>query len=87
MDTRDIKISRKLQKLARRCAELAEKEMGEPVGLTLIVHPYTDPGQTEGVREFQYISTLPREHMKAAFEAVVKKWNRDEPDVPPHLRS
>lgn len=87
MDARDIKISRKLQKLARRCAELAAKEFGEPVGLTLMVHPYTDPGKTEGIREFQYISTLERDHMYRAMSAIVEKWKRGEPDVVPHERT
>ncbi len=91
LDLRDIRISTKLRAFAEKCAALAEKEFGEPVGLTLMIHPYAEPGITDpastNVREFQYISTLAREHMREALRSIVKKWDANQPDVPPHVRN
>lgn len=86
MDARDLKLSRKMQKLIRRVSELVEKEMGEPMGVALVVFPWLREGEEPREAEYQYDSNAPREHMKGALTAVVEKWRAGIPDLPPHLK-
>lgn len=80
----DLKISRRLEKLLRKTSEIATKEFGEEVGISLIVHPYQRPDQL--VAELQYISNLPRTHMHEAMRGLVAKWDAGGRDIPPHLK-
>lgn len=83
----DLRISRKLRDLAERTAALAERELGEEVGITLMIHPFAPEGSAPGsepAREFQYISTLPRDHMQECLKALLKKWNAGMPDIAYH---
>lgn len=77
-----------MQKLARRVGELVRREMGEELGIALLVFPWSDVrGIPEGApAEFQYISNAPREHMHDLLRDLLAKWDRGEPDTPPHLR-
>jgi hypothetical protein len=86
MDAFDLKLSRKMQKLLRRVEQFAEKEMGEPMGLALIVFPFTRPGEPPRIAEYQYVSNVPRAHMRRCLRAVVDKWDAGVPDVPPHQK-
>lgn len=84
MDALDMKLSRKMQKLIRRVEQFVEKEMGEPLGVTLIVFPWSRPGEDSRIAEYQYASNAPREHMHGSLRAVVTKWDAGHPDIPPH---
>lgn len=84
MDALDMKVSRKLQKILRRVEQLVEKEVGEPMGIGLVVFPYTRPGELDRVAEYQYVSNNPRKHMHAALKALLKKWDSGAPSIPPH---
>lgn len=84
IDTRDLKISRKLQKLMRRVEQLVTKEIGDGVGITLMVHPFAKDEQSAGIREFQYVSNMDRSHMAGAMDALLKKWKAGIPSIPPH---
>lgn len=83
---RDLKLSRKMQKLIRKVDELAHKEMGERMGIALIVFPWAEKREGEIV-EFQYVSNAPRVFMHERLKALVKKWDAGEPDTPPHERN
>lgn len=86
MDARDLKLSRKMQKLIRKVEALVEKEMGESMAVTLIVFPWARAGEVDKQVEYQYASNVPRQHMYGALEAVITKWKADVPDTPPHER-
>jgi hypothetical protein len=62
MDSRDLRISRKLQKIIRKVEQLVAKEVGEEIGVTLIVHPWRKLDEPEREAEMQYISNMPRTH-------------------------
>jgi hypothetical protein len=85
-DQLDLKVSRKLQKILRRVQDVVRKEVGEDMGIALVLFPWSpddDPGK---IGEYQYISNAPRSHMHGALRAIVKKWDAGQPDTPPHLR-
>lgn len=83
---KDLKLSRKMQKIARKVEELVQKEMdGEPMGFGIVVFPWAEEKSGELV-EFQYTSNAPRHFMHGMFKALVKGWNAGQPDVPPHER-
>lgn len=84
MDNLDLKLSRKMQKLIRRVEQYVEKEMGEPMGVTLIVFPWTREGEDSRTAEYQYASNAPRSHMHGSLKAVVSKWDAGLQDIPPH---
>jgi hypothetical protein len=84
MDALDLKLSRKMQKLIRRVEQLVEKEMGEPMGVTLIVFPWSRPDEGSRIAEYQYASNAPRTHMHGSLKAIVTTWDAVYPDVPPH---
>lgn len=85
MDARDLRISRKLQKIMRKLDTLAEKEIGERVGLALVLFPYVAEGEsTEVKREYHYISNTPRTHMHGALKSIVEKWDEGHVDIAPH---
>ena len=84
MDSLDLKLSRKMQKLIRHVEQYVEKEMGEPMGVTLVVFPWTREGEESRVAEYQYVSNAPRSHMHASLKAIVTKWDAGATDVPPH---
>jgi hypothetical protein len=90
MNVIDLKISRKMQKLIKKTEELVRKEIGDKVGVTLVLHPYRHtPEDTPLVAEFQYVSTMPRHHMYGAFRAITDKWDKEGSalkDIPPHMR-
>ena len=83
MNERDIRISKALQRIAKRCERIVAEEVGEECGVTLFVHPWSAGGSGE-VAEFQYVSNAPREHMHGALKALVEKWDRGDPHIPPH---
>lgn len=88
---RDVRVSRRLQGLARRLRALVKEELGEDMGFGLVVFPWSDspvlPLPPGAPAEFQYISNAPRDHMHECLRALVKKWDAGMPDVPPHLKS
>lgn len=86
MDALDLKLSRKMQKLLRRVEQFVEKEMGEPMGVTLIVFPWTRAGEESRTAEYQYVSNAKRAHMHGSLKAIVDKWDAGQPDVPPHRK-
>lgn len=81
---KDLKLSRKLQKISRRLDELITKEMGERMGFGVVVFPFAEPGTEPGLVEYQYISNAPRMHMHEAMRSMVKKWDGGHVDIPPH---
>lgn len=85
---RDLVISRRMQKLARRVTDLVRRELGEELGVALLVFPWSDiRGIPEGTpAEFQYISNAPRSHMHGMLKELIAKWDKGDPDTPPHLR-
>lgn len=83
----DLRLSRKLKKIAQRVESFLQKEMGEPLGFAMVVFPYA--GQASGFQagekaEFQYISNAPRIEMHRALKALVAKWDAGHVDIPPH---
>lgn len=83
---RDLKLSRKMQKLVRRFEELVRKEMGEDMGVGVIVWPWAEKEDGEVV-EFQYASNAPRVFMHERLKELVKGWDKGHPDVPVHERN
>ena len=86
MDERDLRISRKLQKIMRKVEQLIAKEVGEELGVTLVVHPWLKPDEPARDAEMQYISNMPRDHMQGSLRSIVQKWDAGVPDIPPHLK-
>lgn len=87
MDALDLRISRKLQKLLQRVERLAEKEIGERVGIAMVVFPFTREGEESRMAEYQYVCNVPRSHMHGAMKALVEKWDKyGVAHNPPHLR-
>lgn len=84
MDALDLKLSRKMQKLIRRVEQFVEKEIGEPMGVTLIVFPWTREGEESRTAEYQYASNAPRSHMHGSLKAIVSKWDAGAQDISPH---
>lgn len=87
MDQLDLKVSRRLKKIMRRVEELVRKEIGEEMGIGMVVFPWTRDGESSRKAEFQYISNAPRAHMHGAMKALVEKWDAGGGDVPPHERN
>ncbi len=83
-DQLDLKVSRRLRKIMDRLERLVEREIGEPMGLGIVVFPFTREGEASRIAEYQYISNCPRAHMHGAMKALVKKWDAGAPDLPPH---
>ena len=83
---RDLKLSRKMQKLLRRFEELVRKEMGEEMGVAIVVWPWAEKHDGEIV-EFQYVSNARRDFMHERLKALVKKWDAGQIDIPPHERN
>lgn len=83
VDSRDIALSRQLQDLAKKVADLVTRELGEPHLIGLVIQPYSRDGSGE-VAEFQYISNAKRDFMHGAFRRLVEKWDSGGPDIPPH---
>jgi hypothetical protein len=86
MDARDLKLSRKMQKLCQKVEQFVAKEMGEQMGVALVVFPWQKPGETEGLAEYQYVSNAPRDLMRTVLTAVAEKWRAGGQDIPPHLK-
>lgn len=84
MDSRDLQMSRKLQKVMRRVEQLVTKEIGDGVGITLMIHPFAKDEQSSELREFQYISNMDRSHMAGAMQSLLAKWRAGHVDMPPH---
>lgn len=84
MDALDLKVSRRLRKILQRVERLVEKEIGEQMGIALVVFPWTRPGEQSRKAEYQYVSNAGREHMRGAFKAIVTKWEAGHEDLPPH---
>jgi hypothetical protein len=82
---RDLKLSRKMQKLVRKFQELVRKEMGQDMGVAVIVWPWAEKEDGE-IAEFQYASNAHRSFMHERLKELVKKWDKGEPDSPPHER-
>lgn len=83
MNERDLVLSRRLTEIAKQVDEILEREVGGNVGFSLFVHPFTTDGAEQ---EFQYISTLPREHVQGALAALLEQWKAGMPDVVPHAK-
>lgn len=72
-----VKISRRLQKIARMVnAELTKATGGKPVPFSLI---------TWGGNRSQYISNANRDEIKAGMRETLERWEENE-DPPPHKR-
>lgn len=84
MDKLDQQVSRKLRKIMQRLERLVEKEVGEQLGIGLVVFPFTRPGEGSRTAECQYISNMPRGHMHGVMKMLVNKWDAGGPDIPPH---
>lgn len=88
-DALDLKVSRRLQKLIRRVSTLVDKEIGQHMGVVLVVFPWREhPGEPADrkLAEYQYASNAPRAHMHGCFKAIVAKWDAGGVDIPPHER-
>lgn len=85
MDDLDLKVSRKLQKLMRRVQQMVDKEVGERMGVALIVFPYTREGEASRVARYQYICNTQREHMREVLKGIVENWDTKVSHVPPHM--
>jgi hypothetical protein len=81
---KDLKLSRKMQKISRKLDELLTKEMGERMGFGVVVFPFSPEGASPGPVEFQYTSNANRMHMHEAMRSMVKKWDDGHVDIPPH---
>lgn len=69
----------------RKLDTLAEKEIGERVGLGLVLFPYVAEGESiEKKVEYHYISNCARKHMHGALKSLVNKWDSGHVDRPPH---
>lgn len=86
MDATDFKLSRKMEKLCRRFEQLVQKEMGEEMGVAVVVFPWTRPGEGSRIAEYQYASNAPRPLMRSVFEGIIGKWRAGAPDLPPHVK-
>jgi hypothetical protein len=86
MDARDLNLSRKMQKLCRRVEQLVAKEMGEQMGVALVVFPWQGSDEPERIAEYQYVSNAPRDLMRTALTAVSDKWRAGGQDIAPHLK-
>lgn len=89
MHENDLRISRRLQTIARKVSALIDKECGEPMGVVLMLQAYAPTKEREGeIREFQYIATFERAHVIEMMRAMVAKYDRGETgvSVPPHER-
>ncbi|HYE70623.1 MAG TPA: hypothetical protein VD932_03775 [Aquabacterium sp.] len=85
-DGLDLKVSRKLQKILRRVQDVVRKEVGEEMGIALVLFPWAEGDEPDQVGEYQYVSNAPRSHMQGALRSIVAKWDAGQPDTPPHLR-
>ncbi len=83
---RDLKLSRKMDKLIRKMSELAEKEMGEPMGVAIIVWPWAEKQDGE-IAEFQYASNARRDFMHERLKELVKKWDSGVSHMPLHEKN
>ncbi len=88
MNEIDMMVSRRLQKIMRKLDELVTKEVGESMGLGMVIFPFANeksglkPGD---ISRFQYISNCPRSHMHGCFKALLEKWESGQhQDIPPH---
>lgn len=87
MDDLDLKLSRKMRRILNRLEKIVTHEIGEQMGIGLVIFPWTRPGEPSRVAEFQYISNGPREHMHVALKNLVKKWDAGAPSIPPHEKN
>jgi hypothetical protein len=85
-DQLDLKVSRKLQKILRRVQDVVRKEVGEEMGIALVLFPWAKGDEPDQVAEYQYVSNAPRSHMQGALRSIVHKWDAGQPDTPPHRR-
>lgn len=83
-DQLDIRVSRQLRTIMKRLEKIVRQEVGEDMGLGLVVFPWTRAGEQSRTAEYQYISNAPRTHMHGALKALVEKWDAGMGDVPPH---
>lgn len=84
-DAIDIRLSQRMQRIARRVHKVLEQEMPEaPLGFGLVVFPLAERGEPLRKVEYQYISNTKREHMHEAMRSMVAKWDAGHVDVPPH---
>lgn len=83
-DALDIRVSQRLRRILTRLEKVVRQEVGEDMGLGLVVFPWTREGDASRTAEFQYISNAPRAHMHGCLKALVAKWDGGMPDVPPH---
>ena len=86
MDEKDLKLSRKMIKLLEKFDQLVTKEMGEQMGVAIVVFPWQRKDEPERIAEYQYASNAPRHLMRSVFEGIVEKWKAGGGDVPPHIR-
>lgn len=86
MDKFDVLVSQRLRMIMERLQRIVREEVGEDLGLALLVFPHTRPGEADRLAEFQYISNTPREHMRASLRVLLMKWDQGMPDVPPHQK-
>lgn len=75
-----------MEKLLRRVEETARKEMGEDMGVAIIVWPWAEKEDGEVV-EFQYASNARRDFMHERLKQLVKKWDNGVSHIPPHEKN
>jgi hypothetical protein len=84
---RDLKLSRKLKRIAAKVSRMIENEMGEPMGMGIVIFPWASSEEARAAgetAEYQYTSNAPRHHMHEVMRNLVKKWDSGGPDIAPH---
>lgn len=81
-----MKLSRKLTVIMDKVEKLVRDEIGEDMGIGLVVFPFSRPGEPSRKAEYQYVSNCERSHMHGAFKKLVEKWDANSPDIPPHRK-
>ena len=84
MDALDIRVSKSLRTILQRLENIVRAEVGEDLGIALVVFPFTREGEPSREAEFQYISNMSRRFMRGALKALAAKWDAGMTDVPPH---
>jgi hypothetical protein len=84
VDALDRRVSQRLQVILERVQRVVRAEVGEDLGISLLVMPFSRPGEPDRVAEFQYISNMPRRYMHGALKALLAKWDAGMADIPPH---
>lgn len=63
---------------------LTEVYGSESLGVAVLLHPISRTPETREVREFQYISNMPREHVKEGLRGLLTRWDSKETHTAPH---